>query len=80
MYVRTFALRDFRSWETASVDLTPGPTVFVGPNGHGKTNLIERSGTCRVCHRIAWRPILLSFAPGPHERSSVQWSSTAAVN
>ncbi|HET8993939.1 MAG TPA: DNA replication/repair protein RecF [Rhodococcus sp. (in: high G+C Gram-positive bacteria)] len=44
MYVRTFALRDFRSWETASADLTPGPTVFVGPNGHGKTNLIEALG------------------------------------
>ncbi|HET8993910.1 MULTISPECIES: DNA replication/repair protein RecF [unclassified Rhodococcus (in: high G+C Gram-positive bacteria)] len=44
MYVRTFALRDFRSWETASADLEPGPTVFVGPNGHGKTNLIEALG------------------------------------
>ncbi|MCK0091463.1 DNA replication/repair protein RecF [Rhodococcus sp. HNM0563] len=44
MYVRTFALRDFRSWKTAAADLAPGPTVFVGPNGHGKTNLIEALG------------------------------------
>jgi DNA replication and repair protein RecF len=34
-------LRDFRSWAHADLDLEPGRTVFVGPNGFGKTNLIE---------------------------------------
>lgn len=41
MYVRHLALRDFRSWARAEIDLTPGRTVFVGPNGFGKTNLVE---------------------------------------
>lgn len=41
MYVRHLGLRDFRSWEHAELDLHPGRTVFVGPNGYGKTNLIE---------------------------------------
>ncbi|HXB90003.1 DNA replication/repair protein RecF [Mycobacterium sp.] len=41
MFVRHLGLRDFRSWAHAEVDLTPGRTVFVGPNGFGKTNLIE---------------------------------------
>ncbi|MGA8254425.1 MAG: DNA replication/repair protein RecF [Mycobacterium sp.] len=41
MYVRHLGLRDFRSWAHADLELEPGRTVFVGPNGYGKTNLIE---------------------------------------
>ena len=41
MYVRHLGLRDFRSWAPAALELEPGRTVFVGPNGFGKTNLIE---------------------------------------
>ena len=41
MYVRHLGLRDFRSWEQVDLDLEPGRTVFVGPNGYGKTNLVE---------------------------------------
>ncbi|OSC39303.1 DNA replication/repair protein RecF [Mycobacterium decipiens] len=41
MYVRQLGLRDFRSWECADLELHPGRTVFVGPNGFGKTNLVE---------------------------------------
>ena len=41
MYVRHLGLRDFRSWAQADLELTPGRTVFVGPNGYGKTNLVE---------------------------------------
>ncbi len=41
MYIRHLGLRDFRSWAHADLELEPGRTVFVGPNGYGKTNLIE---------------------------------------
>ena len=41
MYVRHLGLRDFRSWEQVDLDLEAGRTVFVGPNGYGKTNLVE---------------------------------------
>ncbi|WP_068178779.1 DNA replication/repair protein RecF [Mycobacterium sp. UM_CSW] len=41
MYVRHLGLRDFRSWAHADLELQPGRTVFVGPNGFGKTNLVE---------------------------------------
>jgi DNA replication and repair protein RecF len=41
VYVRYLGLRDFRSWAHAELELTPGRTVFVGPNGYGKTNLVE---------------------------------------
>ncbi len=41
MYVRHLGLQDFRSWAQVDLDLEPGRTVFVGPNGYGKTNLVE---------------------------------------
>jgi DNA replication and repair protein RecF len=41
VYVRRLALTDFRSWSRLELELTPGRTVFVGPNGFGKTNLLE---------------------------------------
>jgi DNA replication and repair protein RecF len=54
VYVRHLGLRDFRSWAHADLELEPGRTVFVGPNGFGKTNLIEAlwySGTLGS-HRV----------------------------
>lgn len=41
MYVRHLGLRDFRSWAQVDLELEPGATVMVGPNGYGKTNLVE---------------------------------------
>ncbi len=41
MYVTALGLVDFRSYQQAEVELSPGVTAFVGPNGHGKTNLVE---------------------------------------
>ena len=41
LYVRHLALTDFRSWPRLELELTPGRTVFVGPNGFGKTNIVE---------------------------------------
>ena len=41
MYVRHLSITDFRNWAAAEVDFGPGPSVLVGPNGQGKTNLVE---------------------------------------
>src|SRR2546425_9972060 len=41
MQVVAIALEDFRSYEDRTVDLGPGVTAFVGPNGAGKPNIIE---------------------------------------
>lgn len=52
-------LTDFRSY--ASAELVPAPdglTVVVGPNGQGKTNLLEA---------IAWLATLTSFRGAPNE-------------
>lgn len=44
MRVSSFEIRDFRSWEHARVRLGEGSTLFLGRNGHGKTNLVEALG------------------------------------
>jgi len=41
MHVAHLELRDFRNYREASLALEPGVTVIVGPNGQGKTNLVE---------------------------------------
>ena len=60
MFVEHLSLTDFRSYVSAEVSLAPGVTTFIGPNGQGKTNLVEAlayvatldshrvSGRCRV--------------------------------
>jgi DNA replication and repair protein RecF len=44
VYVRHLQLGSFRNWEQVDLALLPGPTVFVGRNGEGKTNLVEAVG------------------------------------
>lgn len=55
MYVRHLGLRDFRSWSHVDLELAPGRTVFVGPNGYGKTNLVEALwySSTLSSHRVA---------------------------
>lgn len=44
MIVEQLSLVDFRNYAVADVALGPGPNVFVGRNGQGKTNLAEAIG------------------------------------
>jgi DNA replication and repair protein RecF len=39
--VTRLELSDFRNYESADVELRPGPNLVVGSNGQGKTNLVE---------------------------------------
>lgn len=41
MIIRRLAARGFRSWEKIDLQLSEEVTVLVGPNGSGKTNLLE---------------------------------------
>jgi DNA replication and repair protein RecF len=47
LWVARLELVDFRSYRSAELDLPRGTTVLVGPNGRGKTNVLE------ALHRIA---------------------------
>ena len=44
MYVAHLSLTDFRSYAQVELPLEPGITALVGPNGQGKTNLVEAMG------------------------------------
>jgi DNA replication and repair protein RecF len=66
VYVRHLGLRDFRSWAHADLELEPGRTVFVGPNGFGKTNLVEALwySTTLGSHRVGTdAPLIRAGAP-----------------
>lgn len=55
MYVSDLALTDFRSYEHVVISLERGITAFVGPNGQGKTNLVEAISYLATfsSHRVA---------------------------
>jgi DNA replication and repair protein RecF len=55
VHLRRLAVADFRSWERAELDLEPGVSTLVGPNGVGKTNLVEAVGYLATLgsHRVA---------------------------
>jgi DNA replication and repair protein RecF len=39
--IRRLSVSNFRSYHAAQIEVAAGPVVLVGPNGSGKTNLIE---------------------------------------
>jgi len=55
VYVSHLSLADFRSYAAVELQLDSGVTALVGPNGHGKTNLVE--AVCYLAtlssHRVA---------------------------
>ena len=73
MFVRAITLRDFRSWDRMEITLDPGCTVFVGPNGHGKTNILEALAYVSTLssHRVA--------GDGPLVRSGLAQATVSAT-
>ena len=69
MQLRRLWLTDFRSYESAEVDVAPGLTAVVGDNGQGKTNLLEA---------VAYLATLSSFRGAPTE-ALVRQGATSAV-
>jgi DNA replication and repair protein RecF len=55
VHVTHLGLVDFRSYAEVELDLGPGVTTFLGPNGQGKTNLVEAVGYAATLrsHRVA---------------------------
>ena len=55
MLVRHLQLTDFRNYATLDLELVPGPNLFVGSNGQGKTNLVEALGYLSTLgsHRVS---------------------------
>lgn len=55
MYLSQLSLTNFRSYTDVELSLEPGATALIGPNGQGKTNLIEAVGYLATLssHRVA---------------------------
>lgn len=53
--MKAVRLTDFRSYEQVEVSLEQGVTTFLGPNGQGKTNLVEAIAYASILgsHRVA---------------------------
>ena len=63
MRVTHLSLADFRSYAALELPLEGGVTAFVGPNGQGKTNLVEAIGYIATLdsHRVATDQPLVRF-------------------
>jgi DNA replication and repair protein RecF len=55
VHLTRLGLTDFRSYRELSLELGPGVSTFHGPNGEGKTNLVEAIGYLATLgsHRVA---------------------------
>jgi DNA replication and repair protein RecF len=55
MFVQHLSIADFRNWPRADVAFDQGPSVLVGLNGQGKTNLLEAIAYLSTLgsHRVA---------------------------
>ncbi|WP_312178923.1 DNA replication/repair protein RecF [Arthrobacter sp.] len=63
MYVDYLSLTGFRSYGQLDLSLKPGVSVFVGPNGTGKTNIVESIGylASLSSHRVSSDAPLVAF-------------------
>ncbi|MFC7403921.1 DNA replication/repair protein RecF [Georgenia alba] len=74
MYVSDLALDDFRSYHELVLGLDRGVTAFVGPNGQGKTNIVEAIAYLSTfsSHRVAADAALVrQGTPGAVVRAKV---------
>lgn len=55
MYIKHLSLAQFRNYKSADLSLSQGVNLLVGPNGQGKTNLVEaiRYLSTLSSHRVA---------------------------
>jgi DNA replication and repair protein RecF len=55
VHVTHLSLTDFRSYAALEVAIPSGPAAFIGPNGQGKTNLVEaiEYSATQSSHRVA---------------------------
>jgi DNA replication and repair protein RecF len=66
VFIKHLSLANFRNYKTAEVTLEPGVNLIVGPNGQGKTNLVEsiRYLSTLSSHRVAgYVPLIKANEP-----------------
>ncbi len=66
MFIKHLSLTSFRNYKNAEIALKPGVNLLVGPNGQGKTNLVEaiRYLSTLSSHRVAgYLPLIKQDEP-----------------
>lgn len=74
MFIKHLSLSNFRNYRTAEVSFQPGITLLIGPNGQGKTNLVEaiRYLSSLNSHRVAgYQALIRREADGTQESSAL---------
>jgi DNA replication and repair protein RecF len=82
VHLTRLALTDFRSYVDVDVPLEPGVTIFSGPNGEGKTNLVEAVGYAATLasHRAAQdTPLIRKGADQAIIRAAISTSANDAL-
>ena len=46
MYIESIELKDYRNYETLSLNFDKGTNIFYGDNAQGKTNILEAVYLC----------------------------------
>ena len=66
MFVDHLSLLDYRTYAGLDLALTPGLTVFAGPNGVGKTNIVEAVdwAASLASHRVSGNGPLIATGLG----------------
>ncbi len=82
MHVSLLELTNFRSYADVSVTLQPGVSAFLGPNGQGKTNLVEAIDyiATQSSHRVASdQPLVRTGCDSAIVRTAVQRDDRQAL-
>jgi len=82
VHVSRLGLTDFRSYADVTVELEPGASTLIGPNGQGKTNLVEAIGYVATLgsHRVATdAPLVRQGAERAVVRCEVQRQGRATL-
>lgn len=76
LWVERLALTNFRSYDAIALDLRPGPVVLTGPNGSGKTNILEAVSLLAPGQGLRQAPL----ADLPRAGGDGSWSVAARVH
>jgi DNA replication and repair protein RecF len=82
VHLTGLALTDFRSYAAAELTLEPGVSLLLGPNGQGKTNLVEAAAYVATLgsHRVATdAPLVRSGAERAILRAAVTSGRTSSL-
>ena len=80
MWIKTLECRNFRNYETLSIEFDPGVNFLYGDNAQGKTNILEAIYICSVTrsHRGSKDQELIRFQEEEaHRRANIMKSDDA---